>query len=305
MKNAKNSTLVGAFTLGGAIIFAGFLFFTGGLSSWREGNERFVIVFNENVFGLNEGGKVTLNGVKIGRVERFFLGEALEEGPVPVMIEINRELVNRHMVLMGNEIFSDDGTFRDEVLPLLVGQLVQESFVTGILYINLFTEANGQKGKDFNGQLDQLYGYPLIRSKGSIFSELSQSINLEELGKQISEFLVTGTKQLEQFQADVISNQFLELVNNLNIFIAGFSKNYLPLGNNLAKTSTKVRESFNQIEALSSRIEEAFAPDSDLRFGAVNAMHELSEMSKSLKNLADLLERNPQALLRGKGGQDE
>ena len=248
---------------------------------------------------------MTLNGVKIGRVERFFLGEALEEGPVPVMIEINRELVNRHMVLMGNEIFSDDGTFRDEVLPLLVGQLVQESFVTGILYINLFTEANGQKGKDFNGQLDQLYGYPLIRSKGSIFSELSQSINLEELGKQISEFLVTGTKQLEQFQADVISNQFLELVNNLNIFIAGFSKNYLPLGNNLAKTSTKVRESFNQIEALSSRIEEAFAPDSDLRFGAVNAMHELSEMSKSLKNLADLLERNPQALLRGKGGQDE
>ena len=302
MKNATNSTLVGAFTLGGGLIFAGFLLFTGGLSSWREDNERFVIVFNENVFGLNEGGKVTLNGVKIGRVERFFLGEAVEEGPVPVMIEINRKLVNRHMVTMGNEIFSDDGTFRPEVLPLLVGQLVQESFVTGILYINLFTDSNGV---DANATAQQLHGHRLIRSKESIFSELSQSINLEELGKQVSEFLETGTRQLEQFQADQINDQFLQLVSKMNSLIDGFSKSYLPLSDNFAKTSTQVRESFLKMDALNQRIQEALAPDSDLRFGAVNAMYELSEMSKSLKSLADLLERNPQALLRGKGGQDD
>ena len=101
MKIAANSTLVGAFTLGGIMIFAGFLFFTGGLSSWRGNNERFVVVFNENVFGLNEGGKVTFNGVKIGRVERFFIGDALKDGPVPVMIEVNRKLVDRHRVSLG------------------------------------------------------------------------------------------------------------------------------------------------------------------------------------------------------------
>ena len=33
-------------------------------SSWRDNNEKFVIVFNENVFGLNEGGKVTLTESK-------------------------------------------------------------------------------------------------------------------------------------------------------------------------------------------------------------------------------------------------
>ena len=51
---------------------------------------------------------------------------------------------------------------------------------------------------------------------------------------------------------------------------------------------------------VNDRLQEVLAPDSDLRFGAVNALHDLSEMSKSLKNLSDLLERNPQALLRGK-----
>ena len=125
MKNAANSTLVGAFTLGGAMIFLGFLFFTGGLSSWRDNNEKFVIVFNENVFGLNEGGKVTFNGVKIGSVQRFFIGDA-DDGPVPVMIEINRKLVDRHRVSVGNEVFEEDGSFKSEILPFLVGQLVQK-----------------------------------------------------------------------------------------------------------------------------------------------------------------------------------
>jgi paraquat-inducible protein B len=297
MKIAANSTLVGAFTLGALMIFAGFLFFTGGLSSWRGENERFVVVFNENVFGLNEGGKVTFNGVKIGRVERFFIGDALKDGPVPVMIEINRKLVDRHRVSVGNEVFNEDGSFKTDILPQLVGQLVQESFVTGILYINLTTDL---QNADTNGSLSTLYGHPLIRSKGSIFAELSESINLEKLSKQVSEFLEAGTAQLQNLKAAELRASFLSLVENSNLFLNNFSKNVLPLGKNFGDTSEQVRESFKKLDIVNQRIQEVMAPDSDLRFGAVNALHDLSEMSKSLKSLADLLERNPQALIRGK-----
>ena len=297
MKIAANSTLVGAFTLGALMIFAGFLFFTGGLSSWRGENERFVVVFNENVFGLNEGGKVTFNGVKIGRVERFFIGDALKDGPVPVMIEINRKLVDRHRVSVGNEVFNEDGSFKTDILPQLVGQLVQESFVTGILYINLTTDL---QNADTNGSLSTLYGHPLIRSKGSIFAELSESINLEKLSKQVSEFLEAGTAQLQNLKAAELRASFLSLVENSNLFLNNFSKNVLPLGKNFGDTSELVRESFKKLDIVNQRIQEVIAPDSDLRFGAVNALHDLSEMSKSLKSLADLLERNPQALIRGK-----
>ncbi len=302
MKNAANTTLVGAFTLGGILIFAGFLFFTGGLSTWREDNEHFVIIFNENVFGLNEGGKVTFNGVKIGRVERFFIGDALEEGPVPVMIEINRKLVDRHRVVVGNEIFDGDGSFKPEVLPSLVGQLVQESFVTGILYINLSTDFDHL---DSNNSLHSLYGYPLIRSKGSIFAELSESINLEKLSKQVSDFLVTGTQELRNLETAKLKTAFLELVNKTNLFMDELTQNILPLGANLEKTSDQVRTSFEQLNQVNQRVKDALAPDSDLRFGAVNALHDLSEMSKSLKRLSDLLERNPQALIRGKSNSED
>ena len=135
-----NRLLVGSFTVGAIIILIGFTIFTGGFSSFRNQNERFVLVFHENMYGLYEGGKVTLNGVRIGRVERFFLGDALEDAPVPVLVEINRKLVQRHMLNTGNKIFDDEGKFKKDIIPTLVGQLIQESFVTGILYINLTTE---------------------------------------------------------------------------------------------------------------------------------------------------------------------
>jgi len=297
MKNVANSTLVGAFTLGAAFIFLGFLFFTGGLASWRDHNERFVLVFNENVFGLNEGGKVTLNGVKIGRVERFFIGDALEEGPVPVLIEINRKLVDRHKVSMGNVIFSEDGSFKPEVLPFLVGQLVQESFVTGILYVNLATDFDSA---DSNDTLQELYGYRVLQSKGSIFAEISESINLEKLSKQVSEFLESATAQLNELQTEKIRKSFL-LISESAKQLLDLSSTELPLlSQNVGKTSSRVRESLKKLDLVNDRLQEVLAPDSDLRFGAVNALHDLSEMSKSLKNLSDLLERNPQALLRGK-----
>ena len=302
MKIAANSTLVGAFTLGGALIFLGFLFFTGGLSSWRQDNERFVVVFNENVFGLNEGGKVTFNGVKIGRVERFFIGDALEEGPVPVMIEINRKLVDRHRVEVGNEVFNKDGSFKSDILPFLVGQLVQESFVTGILYINLVTDFDYL---DNNASQQQLYGYPLIRSKGSIFAELSESINLEKLSKQVSEFLESATTELTNLHTNEIRESFLGMSQKMVLFLDKFSEQFLPLSTNLASTSDQVRASFQELDKLNQRLQDTLAPDSDLRFGAVNALHDLSEMSKSLKNLSDLLERNPQAIFRGKINADE
>jgi len=302
MKNVANSTLVGAFTFGAAFIFLGFLFFTGGLASWRDDNERFVLVFNENVFGLNEGGKVTLNGVKIGRVERFFIGDALEEGPVPVLIEINRKLVDRHKISMGNVIFSEDGTFKPEVLPQLVGQLVQESFVTGILYVNLSTDFDSA---DNNDSLPELYGYRVLHSKVSIFAELSDSINLEKLSMQVSEFLESATTQLNQLQAEKIRSSFLLLSESAKQFFDASSSELPLLSQNVGKTSSQIRESFKKIDLINERLEEVLAPDSDLRFGAVNALHDLSEMSKSLKNLSDLLERNPQALLRGKVNAEE
>lgn len=276
------------------MLIIGFSIFTGGFSYLRGENERFVMVFHENVYGLHEGGKVTLNGVRIGRVERFFLGDATEEGPVPVLVEINRKLVQRHMVEQENQLFNKDGFLKNEVVSRLQAKLIQESFVTGILYINLTTGIDVNEDKN-------LYGYREIPTSASIFAELSESINLEKLSKQVSELMVTSTKKLNDLDLAKLSKDFSNTNKELQDFLKQFSTSYSPLGPKLSSATDEVKIAIAKINLISDNLKEMLDPTSDFRFGFSNTMRDISAMSKSLKSLADMLERNPQAFLRGKG----
>ena len=302
VKNRSNHVLVGIFSLGALVLFLGFAVFTGGFSSLRDENERFVMVFHENVYGLHEGGKVTLNGVRIGRVERFFIGDALDKGPVPVLVEINRKLVLRHMVLQKNEIFDKSGKFKSGIIPRLMGQLIQESFVTGILYVNLTTE--NEPGDDPENS-NVLYGFTEIRTKDSIFAELSESINLEKLSKQISKLMETATDKLEKLDVETLGNDFSATNIELQAFLKDFSKAYVPLGPSLTQTSKEAKDALAKVAAMSERFKEMLDPASDFRFGFSDTLREIAAMAKSLKSLADLLERNPQAFIRGKLNSQE
>ena len=295
--------LVGTFTLGALVVFLGFTVFTGGFSSLRNQNERFVLVFHENMYGLYEGGKVTLNGVRIGRVERFFLGDAIEDAPVPVLVEINKKLVSRHMVEAGNEIFDEQGNFKKEIIPTLVGQLIQESFVTGILYINLTTD-NGQSGEIYP-EVNQLHGFPELRTKDSIFAELSEKINFEKMSTQVSQLLDVATNRLEEIDVTSLQNDFAKSNFAFQAFLKTFSDSYSSLGPELKVASVQAKSSMQDISRLSKTLNLMLQPDSELRFQFSDTLRDVSLMSKSLKRLADLLERNPQAFLIGKPSSSE
>ena len=112
------------------------------------------------------------------------------------------------MVDTGNEIFDDSGNFKKEIIPTLVGQLIQESFVTGILYINLTTEIGSN---DSNRSVSMLYGHRMLKTKGSIFAELSESINLEKLSKQVSQLIEVATVQLNDLNSSELSTSMIGL----------------------------------------------------------------------------------------------
>jgi ABC-type transporter Mla subunit MlaD len=284
--------------VGAIVVLIGFAVFTGGFSSFRNQNERFVLVFHENMYGLYEGGKVTLNGVRIGRVERFFLGDAIEDAPVPVLVEINRKLVHRHMVDTGNEIFDSEGKFKKDIVKTLVGQLIQESFVTGILYINLTTD-NGQSG-EIQSKINELYGYPELKTKDSIFAELSEKINFEKMSTQVSKLLEVATIRLDELDFGTLQSDFAKSNQTLRKFLDTFSENYSSLGPNLSEASTQAAQTMKDISSLSKTLNLMLQPDSELRFQFSDTLRDVSLTSKSLKRLAELLERNPQAFLIGK-----
>ena len=287
---------MGAFVVGAFAVLASFVVFTGGLTSLRDKNERFVLVFRENIYGLKEGGKVTLNGVRIGRVERFFLGAAEQDAPVPILVEIDRRLVLRHMDEAGNELFDSDGEFRDDVLPRIQGQLVQESFVTGILYVNLEYHSS-----QADANMTTRHGYPQILTQASTMEQLSEHLDPEYIGKQLTSLLKTANQRLEELNVIAIKESFTSSSRQFDIFIDKFRENFVPLGPKLGIASDEATRTMAELRKLSLALNEMLDPSSDFRFDFGETLREISASMKALKNLAELLERNPQAIIRGKG----
>ena len=296
MKRKGHATLVGAFVVGAFAVLAGFVVFTGGLTSLRDKNERFVLVFRENIFGLKEGGKVTLNGVRIGRVERFFLGAAEQDAPVPILVEIDRRLVLRHMDETGNELFDSDGEFRDDVLPRIQGQLVQESFVTGIQYINLEYHSS-----QADANMTTRHGYPQIVTQASTMEQLSDNLDPEYIGKQLTSLLKTANQRLEELNVIAIKDSFTSSSRQFDVFIDEFSKNFVPLGPKLGVASDEATQTMAELRKLSLALNKMLDPSSDFRFGFGETLREISASMKAIKILAELFERNPQSIIRGKG----
>ncbi|MDE0575466.1 MAG: MlaD family protein [Opitutales bacterium] len=296
MKRKGHATLVGAFVVGAFAVLAGFVVFTGGLTSLRDKNERFVLVFRENIYGLKQGGKVTLNGVRIGRVERFFLGAAEQDAPVPILVEIDRRLVLRHMDETGNELFDSDGEFRDDVLPRIQGQLVQESFVTGIQYINLEYHSS-----QADANMTTRHGYPQIVTQASTMEQLSENLDPEYIGKQLTSLLKTANQRLEELNVIAIKDSFTSSSRQFDVFIDEFSKNFVPLGPKLGVASDEATKTMAELRKLSLALNKMLDPSSDFRFDFGETLREISASMKAIKNLAELLERNPQSIIRGKG----
>ena len=70
-----------------------------------------------------------------------------------------------------------------------------------------------------------------------------------------------------------------------------------PLSSSLRSTSDSATETFRSVDR-------AVAGDSRLGYEMIRALRDVADAARSLKTLADYLERHPDALLRGKGGPE-
>ena len=150
-----------------------------------------------------------------------------------------------------------------------------------------------------------LHGFPEIRTKGSIFAELSESLNFEKLSKQLNELMVVATLRLKELDTKIISAEFSQTNIALRKLMAELNESYIPLGYSLTKTSHRVQDSLLKIDQLASNLDLLLQPNSEFRYELDDTLRDVSNMAKSLKSLADLIESNPQAFIIGKPRPEE
>jgi paraquat-inducible protein B len=319
MGKRVNPAFVGAFVLGALalVIMAIVIFGSGRL--FRQTHE-FVIYFAGDVNGLRVGAAVKFKGVEIGQVVQIRLrleqsvnqsGKLNAAVRIPVIIALDEQKILSHG---GNAIdLSDPHTIPNLVKEGMRAQLGMDSFVTGLLYVALNIEPNtpikfvAPPGSplqeipatpnvleqaqavgvrifekldkvDFAAVFDQLNNTLNSIRQIATSPELKQAIsNTEKTREQLDRTLGTAQKTLDTATGQI-----------------------RPLSQNLQRTSLSADAAAKQMKLTLGTMQTTIEPNSPINYQILATLQDVSAAARSIKELADYLQRNPSAIIRGR-----
>ncbi len=307
MKKA-NPALVGAFVLGAIALAVGVLIAFGGGRFFAE-TERYVLFFDGSVNGLTQGSPVKLRGVVIG--------EVVEVSAI-VRDEVRLDVLNEVIVQIDRSRFKRFGPVipmedRSRVLTEagLRGRLELQSIVTGQLYVGLDFHP-GTEGK-LLGVNDE---YPELPTIPSLTQELSntaralvarvQQLPIEEIVGNLNE-AVAAIRDLARSPdlANAIVHLDEALVSARGALddARGTVVDVRKLVNDVdgQALSNSAVGALDQARTTLASVDTAVQPQSDVRYELSVALEELTEAARAIRLLADYMERNPNALVFGRG----
>jgi paraquat-inducible protein B len=253
-----------------------------------------LVYFEDSVRGLRPGAPVELHGIKVGEVTGLnleFLG--FDKGlRVPVSIEIVRDRIE----MPGGPPEKDARANLQRLVDRgLRAQLRSGNLLTGELYVALdfFPESPPVKVVMENG----LPVVPAVPTQLEVLSTSATQV-LEKLAALPLDDLVADVRRTVNAvgalaTAPSTTDTFEHLnatAEDLEVLIAKLNQRLDPL---LAQAQTTLSATDGVIGA-----------NSQIRYNLTTMLQELTGAARSIRILADYLERHPDALIRGKAGYD-
>jgi paraquat-inducible protein B len=295
-----NPTLIGAFVVGAIVLVIGVVTIIGSGRLFRKTYE-FVLYFEGSVSGLREGAPVKYKGVEIGSITNILLqlDEGAEANRIPVI---------------------DRG---------LRGQLQTESIVTGVLFVALDLVPDSpakfvqppdsryqeiptitttlQKAQDILGKLltklDDIDFKELLSSLADAVKNidgLAKNKDLQEAFAGVNQLVNKPELHAAIRALDQTVLKISQAADGVQKVAGSLDRSVATLSADLKETLTGVRDAVKQIQVTVANVDGFVDPNSPTSYELTKALKELSGAARSLRLMADYLERNPRALLFGK-----
>jgi paraquat-inducible protein B len=318
-------TLVGAFVLGaiglaviGIVVLGSGRFFTG--------KTNYVLYFDRDVNGLRVGAPVKFRGVDIGTVDAILLSlsgldqqskNAAPNVKIPVVIDIDsRKIESRG----AQDDLSDPAVMRHAIALGLRAELQMQSFVTGVLYIDLDMHTGTEAKFSMNTLQQREERYEGIQEIPVLPTALEQAQEtltkiVDALGKADIPALFNSISQTAQGVSHFVNSADLKnSVDQLGVAAKNLSEAAVsirqlairvntevgPLGDSLTKSSKQAGEALKQMQVTLARVQHIVEPESPLSYQLNQTLQDLSSAAHAVHELADMLQRNPSALVRGR-----
>ncbi|MEM9253982.1 MAG: MlaD family protein [Pseudomonadota bacterium] len=319
MSEKPQAVAIGAFVVGAVLIALVTLLYL--LGSGFGDKQKVVMVFDSSVTGLNVGAPLALRGVKIGEVTKIEL--VLDSDNVELIMLVEAEFDPSIIRLRG---MANDNLTEELLARGLRAQLNTQSLLTGLLYVQLDFHPNSELKL---ANIDSPYfQFPTVPTELERITKKLQDIDIGELVDDVSSM----TNSVDNF---VSSQDFQNLPARLNDSLQSLSELSEQLQDQLASTGPRldialdeatqtvastnaelpelldlVEENLRSLDAAITSIEsgmtgvdELVSPDSETVYQLNQALKEAIRAGRSLQSLADTLEQQPEALIRGRSNQ--
>ncbi len=285
---------------------------------------RWLLYFEGSVRGLTVGSPVEFRGIPIGQVLDINMEYDSEKKAflIPVLIDIEQERIK-----VVGEMNQADYKMRNDYLVAqgMRAQLKTGSLITGQLYVELDFHPDAEPAQiNWQGRYPQMPTVPT--SMDEITTSLTQLLKkleklpIEQIGNDLRD-TIQGAKRLvnsaelqeaiaalnatlnqaQQFAATlnkVITPELRSAVANLNTTLEHTRK----LARNFDRTVVpQLDATLQEAQATLKAIKGSVSKDSPLYYELMRVFKELTGAARSIRVMADYLERNPDALIYGKG----
>ena len=314
MSRQPNKTLIGAFVVGAvALAVAGLFIFSSG--KFLKERRTFVLYFDGSLKGLDVGAPINFKGIKVGSVTDIKVqleSEDFTDIRIPVLIEIEPDMIKESSALKkqdGYQKWSErkkEMQRAGEVMKLMIdrglrAQLISQSMVTGKLMIDL--DFYPDKPARFVAADSEYPEIPTIPSRLDEIAKAIEEIPFKELIAKAT-LTIEGIERLvnaPELKDTIVTlretiQDLRTLVKNLDDGVDGLTSN---VENTLKKTSEALVQATNTLTAVQGELKDTTPV---IRYELSNSLKELADAARSLNALTDYLQRNPESLLRGKGG---
>lgn len=313
--------MVGSFVLGALVlIVAALLSFRSSHLFSKPG--RFVAYFNESVQGLDVGGAVKLRGVRAGRVVaiRVHYDSKARQSQVAVVGELEQNVISDRA---GQMIRITDRATLQRLIEEGLRAKIDLVGITGLQFVELdFLDPQQFPAPRPENEAE----YPVVPTVPSGMSELIanlskivnnlKQIDFAELSHELKSLLATANqevgdldlkKMVAKVTAAAESIEALAGSAEAKAAFANLNKTATDVQGLVAKLDTQVEpvraelvRTLHSFHDAAESVRKLLGPQSGLGEEALRTLQQVTETAESLQQLADFLERNPNALITGK-----
>jgi|WetSurSiteA1Bulk_404760.scaffolds.fasta_scaffold00453_4 paraquat-inducible protein B len=330
MGKPVNKTLIGVFVLGAvALVVVGLLVF--GSGKFFTKTNKYVLFFKGSVKGLNLGSPVMFRGVKIGEVKAIQLRFNPKElsAVIPVYVEIDPSNFRIPDDMLPDITMPKLGEYQ-YVKPLIMkglkAQLQMQSFVTGQLMINL--DFYPERSINLVGLENKYPEIPTVPSSLEQLTDTLEQLNIDEFYRKLIKVVDGVDKFLSSGELKGSLQSMNQTLKDTDTLVKNLDARIEPLVADIQNTSEAARKAMVQADKALSEVKgipvdvketmqsarsalgqaektflsiRNFTEDTrNLSYELNRSLQELSAAARSIRGLADYLERHPEALIRGK-----